>query len=166
MSHRTTGEGDFYWHVQPTIDACVNCGESIPLPYARIPQTDSAEWHGPEDKNQLEWPPDAWSLTYACQACGCVAKYGTADVGCQSSLKQSEGRYRDRATCFCVQFPCGNTRCKAPATVYVDSPNGIEADALSFFRSTKPHGQLLCGHEIATVPTELYKIVRVLQRLW
>lgn len=154
-----------FWYEAPVIK-CSGCPCLIPLPYPDLPQTDADRAFRPGNTSQLEFPSDEWSAIFGCRECGRVDTYHGQDVEANIALRQSEGRYHNDATCFCVELRCGEVHCKAPATLYVDTPNEAEASLLGLLRASHFRGRLPCGHEIAPIPRDFYKIRRIVSRLW
>jgi hypothetical protein len=154
-----------YWYVAP-FSLCRSCCELTPLPYPNLPQTDQDQLALSQESDLLTWPPDGWSLALACCECGRVETVGPQDLLAEIVQRRSSGKFHDSATFFAVEFPCADTRCKAPQTIHADSGGRSERELIRLFRDGFVHGALACGHPLNTVPEVFYKTRRILERLW
>ena len=161
---------DSFWYLSP-FAFCKNqyCRREggFPLPFDNLPQTNSEELDGPEDKSLLVLPPDGWSAMFGCFVCGFVDTYVVDDV-CESVIqRQSEGKFHNDGVCFCVEALCGDERCGLPAKWYVDISGATENDLRQRLQHNYFFGTLPCGHEIrTTIDKSSFRLYRVMNRLW
>lgn len=165
---------DSYWYEAPFLQCGLErpdtsfkngCNSSIPLPYDNLPRTDHEQLLL-QNISQLEWPSDEWTIFSGCRSCGLVSTRGRQHLVSEAVVKKSEGRFRNDATLYIVEFPCADIRCKAPTRMYVEIPDGIVAGLLGDMQGLKFHGALPCGHPIKPVPSPLCTVSQVVNRLW
>jgi hypothetical protein len=152
-----------FWYEGPFL-MCCNHHEPAPLPYAILPRTDEELWS--EDTSQLELPPDGWTIFFACRDCGLVATRGHDRVVSKIVPKLTESVFRNDATLHVAEFPCAETRCKAPTKMHVDIRDGTVEDLLAELKGLKFHGVLPCGHPIKPIPLGRCRVSPVTARLW
>jgi hypothetical protein len=162
---------EYFFFLAPFVD-CQKCERSMDLPYGDLPQTAPEKLSSSEGTCPLELPEDGWSVALGCCECGQVSIYQQCHVQIQCVQRLSERRYRDEANVFSVEFQCGNTNCKVPAKIYVDMsrreglPIATELDVRQLLRSGYFVWILPCGHHMMPVPDKVYRIDRVVERLW
>jgi predicted RNA-binding Zn-ribbon protein involved in translation (DUF1610 family) len=156
-----------FFYLAPAI-LCHQCRSPIELPYSNLPQVQIRS----DGELRLlagdppELPPEEWSATFGCRTCGHVTTYAGRAATTVPIQKWKEGSFQSGRGVYRAEFPCGDTRCKAPASMYVDIGEGNANDVIQLLRSAHVQWTLPCGHEIRAAPERYYKISPVMRRMW
>lgn len=139
--------------------------EIILLPAGNLRAADWAEAIRSANIDQLEWPPDEWSVTFGCTSCGYVSEYFAADVQWEPVQTQATGLRHNGANCFAIEFECARENCGAHTTLHVSKPESTEADIEELIASPFFRGSLPCGHDITSLSAIPHAIRKVMERI-
>lgn len=142
------------------------CGEDIALPYGLLPQLIfEPEDSELEDEDQPLTPPDGWSESFGCIACGRVATYDSPHVTIRDVPHKTQGQFHDDATLYAIRFRDAAGNYATPDRLLVDTRGASEGELHKKLDQQFFFGDMKSGRGIAVRPGA-YAIERITSRLW